>query len=173
MRRRNTADQNPTQGLFRSFQLSEELYRSYVAAGEEVAFDHEAEDPADAWIDINEGPPASIYGQYFSGYAFPNDIVTAFFDPVTGRWQAIGSGHVLCRGKLNGPIGEMGLANIDVEFWDEELDEWYVPDPPISLNVWDALDIDEVATDTYILATWHEQAQHWIATGAACAEEEA
>lgn len=149
----------------RTFELDELLLRSGFAAAKRIVWDGEE------WVE--QGEEATLYGEFFRGVGFAGDRVQAIYHPVSARWFAIGSGHTMVRGKLNGPIGDGGIASLRIEHWNETLDEWAEPDPPVHINVWDAIGLDEeIEEDAVVLATWHEQGQIWIATGAACPEED-
>jgi len=140
----------------------------------------QAWDPEEGeWIDHPSSPDVGLFGDFFRGYGFADDLVLGFQDPQSGRHLAFGCGHFFVRGKIatdssGFPIelNSGGLARLDVWVWDHDGNEWVVSDPLVRVTFREAIGLEEpMATGDLLLCTWHEQAQQWIATHAPCPEE--
>jgi len=152
----------------RTFQLTDTLTRTTSASANRMAFD------GTEWVD--QGEVVSIYGDVFRGFGFAADLIEALYHPVAARWLALGTGHTFVRGKIgNAPGGGTtellsgGSAPFNVWTWDEDLGDWAETDPLQILTVHEAIGLDApLPTGHLLFATWHEQAQLWIASQSPC-----
>lgn len=166
---------------FVPFKLLEPLHRwdmandvPFTAQAQPIGWDIENAE----WYEREE-PAVAVYGDFWRGYGFADDLIRAYFDPYSGRWQAHGCGHFFVRGKIGtGGGGEPtelqsgGTAPLKVWHWDEDLDVWAVSDPLVTITIREAVGLDApLATDELCFAEWHEQGQFWIASLAPCPEE--
>jgi hypothetical protein len=125
------------------------------------------------WLDEDwdeRGLQKELAGDYYRGHGFRDDLVLAFYHPVAAKWFAVGSGHVLVRGTLDQPLESGGTAELSVTEFDEATQTWV--DNLDDIVVREAVGLDEpLPAGTVVFATWHEQAQLWIASLTACPAE--
>jgi hypothetical protein len=114
-----------------------------------------------------------LVGDYFRGYGFEDDVVIGIFHPVALKWFAIGSGHFFLRGTLDQALPSSGAVQLSVTTYDSDTLLWSdsLRDVTVTeaVGLKDSSGVDQpLNAGTVVFATWHEQAQLWIASLAAC-----
>jgi hypothetical protein len=145
----------------RTFELDDRLTRTTSTSAKRMAWNGEE------WME--QGETAMLYGDFFRGCGLAGDRVQASYSPSSARWYAVGSGHTLLRGKLDTELESGGSATLNIWEWDEVEDLWSESDPLKQALIWEAIGLETpIEVGAVVLASWHEQAQVWIATNAAC-----
>ena len=140
----------------RRYELTEALYRTSSATADELYWD------GSDWQ--TTGVEKTIYGDFSTGYWFSGDNVWAV--PRAGRFYAVGCGHVLVRGTLDGALASGSTATLSVTTVNGS-GSW--TDAGINVTVNEDVGLDDpVDAGDVVMATWHEQLQGWIATHAPC-----
>lgn len=147
-----------TRGI-RPLRLDASLQRTGNATAKQLVWDATSQ----SWA-ADGAANQTVYGDFTRGYHFSGDDVMCM--PLAQRLYAVTPGHFFVRGTLDGQLTSGGNATLSVTTQNGSGD-WQ--DSAINVTVSEDIGIDNPAESAAVLvATWHEQAQIWIATGAPC-----